>query len=355
MSLQEREQQLQEYLDGTLPDSGKSALLAHVQECAECRAALELASQGDAGLRKVRFPECPDMQARILAAIQKKDASHPETVRWTWFPWGLGFALGLALALFLLLPRGIPLTDPGHPPRGGVIEPRLASASIPAPVPQAFPVMLVKSAGQWSSSVREKSPGVDGMSDFQTGENGSLEFFVCSASRILVLPQTRGRIGQDRVILDNGEMWCEIAHQQPGKYFEIRSDGRSIRVVGTTFGVRVIGQTLEVSLFDGTLQLQLASGPARALQALEKASMSKDRMEIHPIDLATVKTWTSFLSPNLRRRVEQALEPQPAPSFPASVPPPPVVASESEVASMPEAMPIQEDPGKALQENQLED
>ena len=312
MSLRENELKIQEYLDGTLLEPEKRALETHFQNCPECQTALNQANLGGTLLKEVRFPEGPDMQKRILEAIRKKASLQPQTTSKPWVPWAIGFAFGFAVILGILIGQGSFFSSLGN--KSQLIaptEPSFASAPMHLPKCPEPPILLAKATGNYSSPIKNTSLLFDGPNEFQTGENGRLDFLIRSETRVSVLPESKVSISEQQITLDRGEIWCEIAHQSLGRSFEVFSEGRTIRVIGTTFGVRKFDHTLEVSLFEGTLQVSPASGSNQILHTFEKALIFKERLEILPIGSSSVKIWASHLSPELHKKTEQFISSKP--------------------------------------------
>ena len=115
---------LAEYVDGTLRDEDRTALLAHVSDCGYCTQALELASEARrrlAGLPELPPPDLAEAVARHPALRLSTPAAMPAgTLRparsrhlWQRAAWGGGIAAAaVVVGLFLFL-GGSPLTGGG--------------------------------------------------------------------------------------------------------------------------------------------------------------------------------------------------------------------------------------------------
>ncbi len=98
MKCSEIEEILAEYSVGALDASSAEAVEAHLAECAECRAELEILEAAGALLGPVEMVDAPEgLWTSIEARLEPRERAHPAR-HWLWKP-----AIGLAASLLLVV------------------------------------------------------------------------------------------------------------------------------------------------------------------------------------------------------------------------------------------------------------
>ena len=92
------------YVDGSLSGADRTAVDAHLQACARCRAEVELAESGRAALRRLPDPEAPDLAGPVMARLGTEETEAAGTPAWYRVA-GIAAAAVIAVAVVVALPK----------------------------------------------------------------------------------------------------------------------------------------------------------------------------------------------------------------------------------------------------------
>lgn len=101
------EELLADYVDGSLSESLRTSVDAHLQACPRCRAEVELADAGRLALARLPDPRSPDLAGRVIAAIGtgRRDSA-PASAAPPWYRFGaIAAAAVIALLIAVVLPK----------------------------------------------------------------------------------------------------------------------------------------------------------------------------------------------------------------------------------------------------------
>ena len=116
MNCQDVQRDIDEFLDGTLPESAHSAMAAHIEECEECRQVLEQTRRLRSTLAALPAPAPRPGFAR--AALRQTRRAHQQPRRGAagWFAAGFGSAAAAGLASWLVRAPALPCPGPNPVP-----------------------------------------------------------------------------------------------------------------------------------------------------------------------------------------------------------------------------------------------
>ncbi|MFZ2957353.1 MAG: FecR domain-containing protein [Candidatus Ozemobacteraceae bacterium] len=352
MSIQEREAQLHDLLEGSMDAAERRELESHLDVCPECRQALAQARLGETFIKSVSIKPNPDIVDRIMEKIRSAppllQKSPPQTSpfdrirgeaprsgggyhRWHEFfgslrrflhtftgaDTGNGIGMGWAFGLGMLIAAVVGflfMSSSGKAPSSYRFDAPPQTASTQEN--QAILGILCHAEGDWSCPTLSLPGSFTSDTSFKTGSDGKLELSLNGTGRIIVTPDTMLTLRRDQVCFERGVIWCEIEKRGRLSPFVISADGNRIEVVGTRFGIRKSQKGIEAFLVEGTLRLSSMTGEPRILRAGEQAIFSDNGIGIHLFTDEDRALWVRFFGNHCRStRLEvPSVRPSPIPA-----------------------------------------
>ncbi|MBI3039999.1 zf-HC2 domain-containing protein [bacterium] len=310
MSVEKNEENLIEYLDGTISKKEKAEFEEHLGECESCRQALKDAQDADSAFRSVREFPSPDLAGKILKRIE----SSPNSSTWLKLPiWSLGPAL--AFCLFWLLWGNFSFLSTKKPDSvNGTSVAMNATATISLPTdlrnePLVIGV-LIKATGKWSSTKLSKPGNFSSEVEFQTEKDGRVTLRIGRTHDFKLLSDSLISVSSSAIQLKRGGIWCEtISTEKPGA-FPLRIGDFIVKTIGTKFGAVVKGKKLwELALFDGKVRICSGEKSLGEMKNLQHVTVFFDSNELHFREIVQedYEVWksylgSSYLSPSLQRK-----------------------------------------------------
>ena len=129
----------------------------------------------------------------------------------------------------------------------------------------------------------------------EVGEQRLVRLTDGSRLRVDTDSQLRVRMRRDQRLIElvRGQAFFEVAHD-PSRPFIVRSNGTSVRAIGTRFDVRRGKDGVQVILLDGKVRVEsAASGKSWTLAPGEEIRPSAPAPAPRAIDAAAATSWTS--------------------------------------------------------------
>jgi hypothetical protein len=246
------------YLDGEAGGADRVILEQHVQECAECHAALESSRSTAALLFETLSADRlrKDLTCQVMAHLPEMDlpqmenqaltqrAKHPESqgafgrMR-AWVP---VFAPMLVVVLGLVLWASWSGNEPATERRAGMV------------LLQQGPVTSSTDARPQRRNVH-LSDRISAPVRYETGHDGGLIMGLEGNSEIRVFEDTRVKVyGAREFRLESGSVHCSVG--KGGRYFRVSTPDGLITVFGTVFGVEVLEDSTRVTVVKGEVQVE---------------------------------------------------------------------------------------------------